>query len=383
MERYDESEIKIVEQVIRSGELSRFFQNFRGGRFIQSFEQDFSNYIGSKFALSCSNGTVALELALAAMGVKRGDEVITTPLSFFATGSAILRVGAKPVFVDVEKNTLNIDPNLIEDAITMRTKAIIPVSLNGYPCNYEKIMDYTNKVADLFVLEDAAQSLGATVNGQKTGSFTNIATFSFQETKTITTLGEGGMIVTDDPQFYARALNIRNHGNVYGTMNDVVCTNARMTEAQAAFGIMQLRKLDDFNSIQTKNAEYFLKHLKPPFRPVYNYPLSEKIKPSYYLMPVLMDNTSVDSDEVNRDKFLEYCKQKGLSKGLPGQNIGFYKKLIYESKIFQRYYKVRHAVCPNAEWAKQNVLLFDIHRWSKTIDDMKNSLLQLENLTKA
>lgn len=383
MERFDESEIKIVEQVIRSGELSRFFVDFKGGRFVQAFEADFANYIGTKYAVSCSNGTVSLEIALQAIGIKRGDEVITTPLSFFATGSAILRVGAKPIFVDVEKNTLNIDPNLIEDAITMRTKAIIPVSLNGYPCNYEKIMDYTNKVADLFVLEDAAQSLGATVNGQNTGSFTNIATFSFQESKTITTLGEGGMIVTDDPQFYERALNIRNHGNVYGTMNDVVCTNARMTEAQAAFGLIQLRKLDDFNKIQTRNAEYFLQHLKSPFRPVYNYPLPKAIKPSYYLMPIVAEE--IAANPTFRDSFLEYAKQKGLSKGLPGQNIGYYKKLIYESKIFHKgpaYYLRQIANCPNAEWAKQAVLLFDIHRWSKTIGDMKNSLLQLENLTK-
>ena len=375
MERFDESEIKIVEQVIRSGELSRFFVDFKGGRFVQAFEADFANYIGAKYAVSCSNGTVSLEIALQAIGIKRGDEVITTPLSFFATGSAILRVGAKPVFVDIEKETLNIDPDKIEEAISPKTKVILPVSLNGYPAKMREIMDIASENSnkhDIFVLEDAAQALGAEINGQKLGTFSHMATFSFQESKTITTLGEGGMVITDDPTFSEQVLNIRNHGNIYGTVNNVICTNARMTEAQAAFGIMQLRKLDDFNSIQTKNAEYFLTHLKSPFRSVYHFPLPDGIQPTYYLMPVIAEG-------LNRDKFLESAKQKGLSRGIPGQNIGFYKKLIYESKVFQHY---RHAVCPNAEWAKQNVLLFDIHRWSKTINDMKNSLLQLENLTK-
>jgi perosamine synthetase len=303
LERFDSSELKIVEQVILSGRLSRFFMDFKGGEFVQGFEKDFADYIGCKYAVSVSNGTTALEVALAAIGIRHGDEVITTPLSFVATGTAILRVGATPVFADIKKDTLNIDPYHIEDAISLRTKVILPVSLNGMPCDYKEILDLADKVADVVVLEDAAQSLGASVKGQKVGSFAHVSTFSFQESKTMTTLGEGGMIVTDDPRIYERALNIRNHGNIYGTMTDVICTNARMTEAQAAFGIMQLRKLDEFNKIQTENAEYFLTHLPLHFRPVYNYPLPNGIEPSYYLMPVVAEG-------VDRDWFLQHMTVK-------------------------------------------------------------------------
>lgn len=339
--------------------------DFKGGEFVQAFERNFADYIGCKYAVSVSNGTTALEVALAALGIKRGDEVITTPLSFVATGTAILRVGATPVFADIQKNTLNIDPKQIKKAMSPKTKLILPVSLNGMPCDYDEINEIASR-ADVLVLEDAAQSLGATYRGEKTGVFANMSTFSFQESKTMTTLGEGGMIVTDDPRFYERALNIRNHGNIYGTMTDVVCTNARMTEAQAAFGIMQLHKLDDFNRIQRENAEFFLQHLKLPFKSVYNYPLPKGVRPNYYLMPVL--------STWDRDAFLQHMKDVGISQGVPGQNVGYYRKLIPESTVFHRHRRSRETVCPNAGWAKQNVLLFDVHRWNKTKKDMRKYL---------
>jgi dTDP-4-amino-4,6-dideoxygalactose transaminase len=374
MDRFDESELEAVKEVIRSGELSRFFTDFSGGRYVQAFEEDFAKYLGVEHAISVCNGTVSLEIALQAMGIKRGQEVITTPLSFIATGTAILRVGAKPVFVDIDKSTLNIDADLIENAITRRTRAIITVSLNGMPCSMYVVNSIARK-HNLMVLEDAAQSLGASIDGQKIGTYGLCGCFSFQESKTITTLGEGGMIVTNDFCIAEKARNIRNHGNVYGTMDDVVCTNARMTEAQAAFGCMQLRKLDSFNEVSKRNAEYFLSHLKPPFASVWNMTdepaaklLRKSYRSSYYLMPV------VASPDVRRDHFVQYTKDCGLSKGAPGQNVGYYKRLIYENKIFQSNPKGRLPDCPNAEWAQKNVYLFDIHRWNKTKKDMCEAL---------
>lgn len=692
MDRFDIREQEAVTKVIASGELSRFFTSFRGGKYVQEFEQAFADYLGVNHAVSVSNGTVSLEIALQAMGIKRGQEVITTPLSFIATGTAILRVGAKPVFVDVEPESLCIDPDKIEEAITKHTRAIIPVSLNGMPCfaantliatlqglisisnlydsqlkyvigykngklvsskiygisktfctgsifivqtdnavtratgehpfwirgkgwvrakslkkemllsvlpnntydsndektivdfergadterdlsdsivfsgNYEKIakiqmaadkrqgsrdgskrvlrlkeqncrneaiscsssvsrwldrwrrndfhisrkkilsaktcnleheftdgcflegfefqrnreneekvrpiatenmlclckdricsssdaatssslftlqegampvshrfhivsannafehtkhpgtahylhenlslewekiisisqvpfigyvynimtntdnyfannalvhncrMYAINSIAqehNLLVLEDAAQALGASIDRQKIGSYGNAGSFSFQESKTISTLGEGGMIVTDDLQIAERARNIRNHGNVYGTMRDATCTNARMTEAAAAFGIVQLQKLDQFNKLHKQNGEYFLTHLKPPFGSVWKYPTLNGYKLSYYLLPVA-------ASQINRERFIQYTKDCGLSKGVPGSNVGYWKRLITDVPIFSRYNNHSY---PNAEWAQKNVYLFDIHRW-RSLDPVKKALQQ-------
>jgi dTDP-4-amino-4,6-dideoxygalactose transaminase len=145
----------------------------------------------------------------------------------------------------------------------------------------------------------------------------------------------------------------------------------RLTEAQAAFGVVQLRKLDKFNKTQTENAEYFLQHLKsPPFRSLYSFPIPKGVKPTYYLMPVVEDSLC---NGYSREYFLRWAKDKGISLGVPSQNIGYYKKLIYEAPIFRN---ARVHDCPNARWAKDNVLLFDIHRW-KTIEYMKKVLAVL------
>jgi len=371
MDRFDDKELKAVEEVLLTGELSRFFANFRGGKYVQLFEQEFASYIGSKHAISVSNGTVSLEIALLAMGIKHGHEIITTPLSFVSTGTAILRVGAKPVFVDVEHDTLNIDPDLIEQAITKRTRIILPVSLNGFPVKMSAINEIAKKHA-LLVLEDAAQALGASIGGRKIGTIGHVGSFSFQESKTITTAGEGGMIVTDDDAIADRVMHIRNHGNVYGTMSDVVCTNARLTEMQAAFGLIQLHKLDFFNKIHKQNAEYFLKHLKPPFYSVWKNLKAwhtRRYRLSHYLIPVV-------APDINREHFLRFCQETGLSKGVPGQNIGYWRRLITDVPIFKRY---DNGPFPNAEWARDNVYLFDIHRWNKNKRDMQKALHRLNS----
>ena len=139
--RFDVREIEAVTRVIRSGKLSRFFEDFRGGNENQSFEKEFAEYIGAEHAIAVSNGSVSLEVALKAMGIGEGDEVITTPLSFVATATAILSVGATPVFADIDGNTLNINPEEVEEAITKKTRAIIPVSLVGYPAEMPRIME--------------------------------------------------------------------------------------------------------------------------------------------------------------------------------------------------------------------------------------------------
>jgi len=372
MERFDDSELNAVAEVIRSGQLSPFFKSFLGGPNVQAFEEDFARYIGSKHAISVSNGTVSLEIALQAMGVGKGDEVITTPLSFIATGTAILRVGATPVFADIDKHTLNIDPDAVEKVISHKTRAILPVSLNGFPANMPQIIklaiDY-----NLQVLEDAAQALGASIGNRRIGAFGDAGSFSFQQSKTITT-GEGGMIVTDSDEIADKCRHIRNHGNIYGSLNlSIPCTNSRLTEMQAAFGRMQLLKLDRFNEIQTDNAKYFLTHLKEPFKNVYEFPIAPDYHPTFYLMPAYAEG-------MDKEKFVEYAKMKGISKGVPGQNVGYYKKLITDCTIFRRSgrgYKTRHSNYPNAEYARDNAITFDTHRWNHTLDNMKEYLQAL------
>ena len=397
MERFDERELDAVAEVIRSGELSRFFNSFAGGKNVQAFEEEFANYLGCKYAVSVSNGTVALEVALAALDLKLGDEVITTPLTFIATATAILCVGAKPVFVDIDPETLNMDELQVEDSITRKTKAILSVSLLGKPARMSILQSIANDY-HLTLVEDAAQALGTRSDLDQgawrgnsalpshIGTVSDIATFSFQESKSITSGGEGGMIATDSDELADLCRHIRNHGNTYGTLEMTQpCTNARMTEMQAAFGRVQLTKLDEFILIQRKNAQVLFDNLKQPLIPVYT-----EMDSTYYLIPYYIDPDGVTKFtdmipsyavqyKMSRDEFIEKCRQAGVSKGIPGQNIGYYKKLVYDNPIFQKY-KPKHG-CMNAEWARDNILLFDVHRWNKTPEDMVKTAEVINKIT--
>lgn len=351
--RFDDREIQAVSDVIHSGKLSPFFRSFMGGEQIQSFEHEFADYLGVKYAVAVSNGTVSLEIVLKTLKLRAVDEVIVSPLSFISSATSILVANGNPVFVDINPQTLNIDPALIEQAITRKTKAIIAVSLFGMPAPMEEIMEIAEKYK-IFVLEDSAQSLGASIGDKKIGTWGNAGSFSFQDSKQITTLGEGGLIVTDNDILAEKCRNIRNHGNVYGNLTDIVSTNARMCEANATFGRVQLQKLDYFNKIQIENAKYFCKHIKSPLLNSYkNIPDSHH--PIYLLLPAIIDHPHPTEF---RQKLIDYLTKKGISKGVPGQNVGYYKSLIYENKIFRPYMPLK-----NAEYARDHLILFDIHRW--------------------
>jgi len=377
MTRFDEKEIKAVTDVIRSGNLSSFFKSFHGGEHVQAFEKEFAEYIGVNHAISVSNGTVALEIALKALGIGKGDEVITTPCSFAATSTAILAIGAKPVFVDITHD-LTLNKFRVEDAVTRKTKAIIPVSLLGKPCDipHERLNgNFSNP--EIPVIEDSAQALGSVdKKGKKVGSRATLSTFSFQETKNISTLGEGGVITTNDDSLADKCRHIRNHGNLYGPHRyNIVCTNQRLTEAAAAFGRVQLSKLDEINKTIIENAEYFYRQvLDSPvisqiMRPVY-YNKPDFINIPYLLVPFFLH------DDIDRNNLIGYLKGKGIGKGVPGQNVGYYKQLIYDLPIFKKYHPNTSSFfhkkpqCPTAEAVIKKVILFDIHRWQdKTLID--------------
>lgn len=243
-------EEKAVIEVLRSGMLSQ-------GKKVQEFEENFAKYCGTKYAIATDNGTSALIVALLAAGVGPGDEVITTPFTFIATGNSIVFTGAKPVFVDIDPETYNIDPERIESSITKRTKAIMPVHLYGLMANMEKI----NKIAkkyNLIVIEDAAQAHGADINGRKAGSWGLAGTFSFYPTKNMTT-GEGGMITTNDLKLLKKARLLRNQGMDKRYYHGMVGYNFRMTDMEAAIGIEQLKKLEGFTKRRIKNSTYLIK----------------------------------------------------------------------------------------------------------------------------
>jgi len=246
-----DEEIEAVKSVLMTGNIAQ-------SKKVDELEKQFADYIGTDYAISTSNGTTALHVALLSNGIGRGNEVITTSFTFVATANSVLFTGAKPVFVDIDPDSFNIDPSLIEDKITKRTKAIMPVHLYGQPANLKEIKDICDD-KNLILIEDAAQAHGAKFEGKKVGSFGD-GSFSFYPTKNMTT-SEGGMITTNNKSVYEKARKIRNHGQEKRYYYDTLGFNFRMTDICAAIGICQLNKLDEFNKTRRKNAEFYSKKL--------------------------------------------------------------------------------------------------------------------------
>jgi len=245
-------EIRAVTDVLKSGMLAQ-------GPKVKEFEEKFAKLIGTKFAIATSSGTAALHTALLAAGVGPGDEVITSPFTFIASANSIVYTGAKPVFVDIDEKTYNLDLEKIETAITKKTKALMPVHLYGSACNMTRMMAIARK-HKLAVIEDACQAHGAQWRGKYVGSF-GIGTFSLYPTKNMTT-GEGGMITTNSQEIYEQANLIRTHGSKIKYYHDILGFNFRLTDIAAAIGIEQLKKLSKFNRTRQKNAAYLTKNLE-------------------------------------------------------------------------------------------------------------------------
>lgn len=255
-----EEEKRAVIAVLESGQLAQ-------GTRVQEFENSFADLCGVKHCIATSSGTTALLTALLAHGIGPGDEVITTPFTFIASANSILFTGATPVFVDIDETSYNIDPSLIEDRITPRTKAILPVHLYGNPCDMGRIMNIASSHG-LIVIEDACQAHGASINGKRVGSY-GTGCFSFYPTKNITT-GEGGMITTNDDGLAERARLIRHHGQSQLYRHEILGYNFRMTELQAALGLVQLEKLADWTRQRIENAAYLTENLVKVITPHVN-----------------------------------------------------------------------------------------------------------------
>jgi dTDP-4-amino-4,6-dideoxygalactose transaminase len=261
---FEPDEIQSATTVLSSGKVNYWTGN--EGRF---FEDEFAAYVGVRHAIALSNGTVALEAAFEALGIGLGDEVILTPRTFLASASAIVRVGAKPVFVDVDRRSGNFDLDCVEAAITPRTRAILAVHLGGWPCDMPRLMDLAAGKG-IHVIEDCAQAHGAAVDGRSVGSYGVISAWSFCQDKIMTTAGEGGMVTTDDDVLWDRMWSLKDHGKSFDAvyrrehkpgfrwLHESFGTNWRLTEVQSAIGRIQLRKLPDWHRIRTAHVESLL-----------------------------------------------------------------------------------------------------------------------------
>ncbi len=316
---FEEDEIRAVIAVLESGRVNQWT-----GTEVVSFEREFARYLGVRHAIALANGSVALDMALSALGIGPGDEVIVTPRSFVASASCIALKGAVPVFVDVDPDTQNITVHTVEQAITPRTRAVIAVHLAGWPCEMEELKALCSRKG-IFLIEDCAQAHGAKAGGKPVGSFGDFAAFSFCQDKIMTTGGEGGMLVTNNEDFWRRAWSFKDHGKDYNTVfHDEHApgfrwlvksfgTNHRMTEMQAAIGRIQLRKLDAWVEKRRRLASILTEGFKQsdalrvtcPPKDVYH---------SYYKYYVFVKPEQL-SKGWSRDRIMRSLAEKGIPCG--------------------------------------------------------------------
>jgi perosamine synthetase len=254
----DGNELKYVEDAVRTGWISS------SGKYVRAFEEAFAQYCGVKHAVAVCNGTVALHLALVCLGIGKGDEVIVPNFTMIASAIAVCYTGATPVFVDADPATWNIDARKIEEKITPRTKAVMPVHIFGNPCAMQAISALARK-HNLLIIEDAAEAHGATYNEKKVGGFSHMAAFSFFANKNLTT-GEGGMVVTNDPGLYKKALYYKNMcfdpEAPRNYIHHDIGFNYRMSNLHAAIGLAQTEKADEYKQRRIRNGLLYRKYLR-------------------------------------------------------------------------------------------------------------------------
>jgi perosamine synthetase len=331
-------EAKAVEDVLNSGMLTQ-------GEAVKRFENDFSDYLGVRNSVAVSNGTVALDLSLKALGLRPGDEVISPAFTFIATANSILYQGSKPIFADVDSRTFNIDPEDLQKKVTPRTKAVVGVHLYGQPFDLRAVQQICED-HKIVLIEDCAQAHGAEFEGQRVGGF-GLGCFSFYPTKNMTT-AEGGMITTNDDQLTATLRLMRNHGDS-GKYNHIMLGyNYRMTNIQGAIGLVQLKSLDQFNHRRIENAEFLNKNLTrvgitTPYK-------DRRVKHVYNQYVVRVE----DSFSASREKLMEYLESKGIGSAV------HYPLPVYRQPLY-RQLGLDQAVCPVAEDVSQRVLSLPVH----------------------
>ena len=297
----EKNETKYVMDCLRTNWISSF------GKYIKSFENAFSQYCGAKYGITTTNGTSALHLTFAALGIRSGDEVIMPTFTITSTAFAVIYCGGKPVFVDSETGTWNIDPEKIEEKITKRTKAIMPVHIYGHPCDMSKIMKIARKY-NLTVVEDAAEAHGAEYKGKRVGGIGRLGCFSFYGNKIIT-CGEGGMVVTNDKKMAERCRCLKNLSFLEGKRfwHKEVGFNYRMTNLQAALGLAQFEQIDELVEKRRRNARIYSSLLLdvPGLILPIERPDSKNV---YWMYSVLVEKEF----GMSRDRLMERLRKKGV-----------------------------------------------------------------------
>jgi perosamine synthetase len=315
-------------------------ERFVLGEDVCKFEEEFARYIGTKYAVSTSSGTNALQISLLVLGISHSDQVITSSFSFIASANAVLHAGANPVFADINPETFNVDPGKIEPKINKQTKVLLPVHLYGYPCE----MDEITRLADeheLSVVEDACQAHGALYRGQKAGAVGNIGCFSFYPSKNMTVCGDGGMIVTSDEDTAKLAAKLRDCGRKTRYEHDMIGYTSRLNTVNAAIGRVQLKRLDEWNRMRIQNASTYDKLLadndsvKTPPKGNAN------VKPVYHLYVIKARK---------RDKLNEWLNEKGIQCGV------HYPLPIPLQPIYKQLFKFELGDYPVSESVSQSCL---------------------------
>lgn len=328
-------ELSAVVSVVKSGGLTSASKN--GGKNVQEFEKNVRTFTKTKYAVSVNSGTAALQAALYALDIKKGDEVIVPSFTFVASANAIASTGAKPVFADILKENFTIDPESITKKITRKTRAIMPVHLYGHISSLDRIKEIAKK-HNLSVVEDAAQSLGSTFKGKHTGTFFELGCYSLYPGKVITS-GEGGVIVTNNKKLYEKLQMIRNHGMVKGYDSKIFGLNLRLPEINAAIAKIQIKKLPKFIQLRRRNANLLSDLLsdtkiKIPFEQK-----NEKFNWSLFTVAIK-----------NRDSILKKLNSKGIGAAV------YYPIPVHKIPI----YKIKSKLT-NTDWASKHVLSLPVH----------------------
>ena len=318
---YTTEEIDAVKSVLISNKV-----NYWTGQECREFEKEFASFIKSNYAIAVANGTVALDLALIALGVGKGDEVIVPPRTYLATATSVVNSGASPVFADVDPDTQNISIKTISPLITKKTKAIICVHLAGWPCDMDPII----KLADnkkIFIIEDCAQAHGAFYKGRSVGSIGDIGCWSFCQDKIMTTGGEGGMVTTNNKNYWSKMWSYKDHGKNWETvykkyhpkgfrwLHESFGTNWRMTEMQAAIGRVQLKKLPAWQKIRFQYANHIWATARKTgilYAPVFSNFENNNDNTSYTLHAAYKCYVFVRGNKKLRDKIMEEINNKGI-----------------------------------------------------------------------
>jgi len=356
---FDKHDIEKVQDILCSGKI-----NYWTGSEGRDFEKEFSKYVNVDYSVAVDNGTNALILAAHALGISKGDEVIMSPRTFVASAFSIMHLGAKPIFVDIDRNSQNMDASLIEQAITPNTRAIMAIHLAGWPCEMDKIQEICNK-HNLYLIEDCAQAHGAQYNNQSVGSFGDINAWSFCQDKIMSTAGEGGMVTTNNKQLWEKVWSFKDHGKNYDTvynkehppgfrwLHEDHGTNARLTEIQSAIGRLQLRKLDSWIDKRTKLANIF----NDGFKDIDGLRITlspEHIKHAYYKYYVFVENEKL-KDGKNRDFIMNALNEMGT----PCYNGSCSE--IYKEKAFDKLFPKGHTALPVAKELAETSLMFLVH----------------------